>query len=76
MLKAKVAESFHTEGSTLVESIFHRGKMIIGMRLVGFPREIARHFILKFPTNFGWNFNCKVDDPQYYFQFIKQLSNG
>ncbi|MDR2372434.1 MAG: SctK family type III secretion system sorting platform protein [Puniceicoccales bacterium] len=73
MLKAGVAESFRTEGSTLVESIFNTGKTIIEMGLAGIPQEISQRFILKFPKNFGWNFNHRVDDPQYYFEFIKKV---
>jgi hypothetical protein len=73
MLKAEVAESFRTEGATLVESIFNTGKTIIEMGLAGIPREIAQRFVLKFPKNFGWNFNHRVDDPQYYFEFIRKV---
>jgi hypothetical protein len=73
MLKAEAAESFRTEGSTLVESIFNTGKTIIEMGLAGIPQEIAQRFILKFPKNFGWEFNQRVNDPQYYFEFIKKV---
>jgi hypothetical protein len=56
MLKAEVAASFRTEGSTLIENIFNTGKTIIEMGLVGIPQEIVQRFVLKFPKNFGWNF--------------------
>ncbi|MDR1906668.1 MAG: SctK family type III secretion system sorting platform protein [Puniceicoccales bacterium] len=73
MVKAEVAESFRAEGATLIESVFNTGKTLIEMSLAGIPREIAQRFTLKFPKNFGWNFNHKVDDPQYYFEFIKKV---
>ncbi|MDR1366933.1 MAG: SctK family type III secretion system sorting platform protein [Puniceicoccales bacterium] len=73
MLRSETAESFRAKGTTLIESIFNTGKTIIEMGLAGIPREIAQRFILKFPKNFGWNFNHRVDDPQYYFEFIKKV---
>jgi hypothetical protein len=73
ILKAEVAERFRAEGSTLIESIFNTGKTIIEMGLAGLPREISQRFILKFPKNFGWNFNRSVDDQSYYFEFIKKV---
>jgi hypothetical protein len=73
MLKADVAEGFRAQGSTLVESIFNTGKTIIEMSLADIPQEMVQRFVLKFPKNFGWNFNHRVDDPQYYFEFIKKV---
>jgi hypothetical protein len=73
MLKAGVAANFRTEGPTLIESIFNTGKTIIEMGLAGIPQEIVQRFVLKFPKNFGWNFNHRVDDPRYYFEFIKKV---
>ncbi|MDR2812374.1 MAG: SctK family type III secretion system sorting platform protein [Puniceicoccales bacterium] len=73
IVKAEVAESFRAEGSTLVESIFNTGKTIIEMSLSGVRLEIIQRFMLKFPKNFGWNFNHRVDNPQYYFEFIKKV---
>jgi hypothetical protein len=73
MLKQNVAESFRAKGSTLVESIFNTGKTIVEMSLAGIPQEMVQRFILKFPKNFGWNFSHRVDDPQYYFEFIRKV---
>jgi hypothetical protein len=43
------------------------------MSLAGAPREITQRFLLKFPRNFGWNFEQKVEDPEYYFEFIRKI---
>jgi hypothetical protein len=73
ILRTEVAERFQMAGETLVERIYNTGKTIIEMSLVGAPREIIQRFLLKFPKNFGWNFTHEVEDPQYYFDFIKKV---
>jgi hypothetical protein len=73
ILRAEVAERFQAAGKTLVERVYNTGKTIIEMSLAGLPREITRRFSLKFPKNFGWNFSHAVEDPQYYFDFVKKV---
>jgi hypothetical protein len=71
--KSSIAESFQMDGSTLIERIFNTGKAIIEMSLAMVPEVILERFRLKFSKNFGWNFTHTVDDPQYYFEFIRKV---
>jgi hypothetical protein len=73
-IKAGMAESFCVKEGTLVERIFNTGKTIIEMSLANLPDPIAERFRLKFPKNFGWDFTHTVDNPQYYFEFIKKVA--
>jgi hypothetical protein len=73
ILRAEVAERFQAAGETLVERVYNTGKTIIEMSLAGVPRAITQRFALKFPKNFGWNFTHEVENPQYYFDFVKKV---
>jgi hypothetical protein len=73
MIGADAAGRLQAEGKTLVERVWNTGKSIIEMSLAGLPREIAQRFALKFPRNFGWNFAHRVDNPQYYFDFVRKV---
>ncbi|MDR2806678.1 MAG: Yop proteins translocation protein K [Puniceicoccales bacterium] len=73
ILRAALAERFQMKGKNLLERVLNTGKAIIEMSLARIPREIAQRFMLKFPKNFGWNFNHNVEDPQYYFDFIRKV---
>jgi hypothetical protein len=74
MMKPETAACLQQEGRTLIECILNTSKTIIEMSLAGLPLEIAQRFILKFPKNFGWNFSHKVENPQYYFDFVKKVA--
>ncbi|MDR3317318.1 MAG: SctK family type III secretion system sorting platform protein [Puniceicoccales bacterium] len=73
ILRTEVAERFQLEGENFVERVYNTGKAIIEMSLAGIPRELTQRFALKFPKNFGWNFTRKVENPQYYFDFIRKV---
>jgi hypothetical protein len=73
-IKESMAESFRAEGKNLVERVLNTGKLVIEMSLAGVPKEILERFRLKFAKNFGWNFSPRVENPQYYFEFIKKVA--
>ena len=72
-VKSNVAEQFRADGNTLVERMLNTGKSLIEMSLDGLPESLEKRFVLKFPKNFGWNFHHQVEDPNYYFGFIKKV---
>ena len=64
-VKSNVAEKFQEDGSTIVERMINTGRSLIEMSLAGISNSLLKRFLLKFPKNYGWNFQRKVDEPAY-----------
>lgn len=73
-MRASVAEQFQIDGDSLVERVLNTGRALIEMCLGDAPEALLRRFRMKFPKNFGWNFNRKTEDPNFCFEFIKKVA--
>ena len=72
-VKSNVAEQFQADGTTMVERMINTGRSLIEMSLAGVSDSLLKRFLLKFPKNYGWNFQRKVDEPAYCFEFVKKV---
>ena len=75
MLNAEIAAMLRSDGETIEEKVFNTGRKIIESLLCDLPDSMLKRFTLKFPKNFGWDFENKESDKKHFRLIQKVIQN-